>query len=372
MSTEPPKSLCAKCFKSVQIEKFVKCNVCNGKYHYICSEVSDNNALNAIKKVRNIVYNCRDCITASTDLVSTVSLLSTEIRELKNMISEFLNNARESENATKVLTAVTANTGLTTLPGINSHYQSSNSATKAQPSLVTHTNIVSTGDDNGVMALACNDNDDFVDAAADVPEMDVNYLSTNVRNIVAPIVSQSNDANVLPIDITNVSRVHTQTTMPLALSQSRNNLSKDAHGQDTRIVSQQLPTGNPINNAEWMHVKQKKRRIKRTIIGENDTNELQVIARKKWIHISSFKPSVTEQHILTYVGKKLDIGSNHLACYKLVKRDANVSELKSINFKLGISPQFYEDLFKPSLWPSSVKVRPFNFFLKDKTELVPV
>lgn len=53
-----------------------------------------------------------------------------------------------------------------------------------------------------------------------------------------------------------------------------------------------------------------------------------------------------------------------MECYKLVKKDAELNDLKRVNFKLGISPCFYKDVVNPELWPTDIRVRPFVNFPK--------
>ncbi|XP_075167808.1 uncharacterized protein LOC142239962 [Haematobia irritans] len=122
-------------------------------------------------------------------------------------------------------------------------------------------------------------------------------------------------------------------------------------------------TQHTIWDSQWLLIKKKRNR---PIIGENVNNELDVIAVKKWIHVSSFKPHVSEDNIIEYVEKHIKISKEHLVCYKLVKKDADASLIKKVSFKIGVSPIYYDELFKPSVWPSSVRVRPFKFFQKQQ------
>lgn len=41
-----------------------------------------------------------------------------------------------------------------------------------------------------------------------------------------------------------------------------------------------------------------------------------------------------------------------------------IDNLKYLNFKLGVPPEIYDNLFRPELWTANIKVRPFKFFPK--------
>lgn len=68
-------------------------------------------------------------------------------------------------------------------------------------------------------------------------------------------------------------------------------------------------------------------------VGENVSNA--VVVKKKFLHISSFIPSVTTDQILNYVEKNAKIDKQHLECTRLVKKDVDVTSLKHVNFKIG-------------------------------------
>nr|AMS38376.1 hypothetical protein [Bactrocera tryoni] len=101
-----------------------------------------------------------------------------------------------------------------------------------------------------------------------------------------------------------------------------------------------------------------------TVVGVNANVDLDVVIPKKWIHLSAFKSSVTEEDIISFVVKHANVDREHLLCYKLIKKDTDINNLKRINFKLGVSPSFFNAVFSSSVWPSGIKLRPFKFFPK--------
>lgn len=133
----------------------------------------------------------------------------------------------------------------------------------------------------------------------------------------------------------------------------------------TAVVTSAVNAANdiPAKKSNWVKVKPK-RRHKRVVFGDNSNSELEVATNRKWVHVSSFKPNVTVDQILEYVEKHANVAKTNMECYKLVKKDADLNAMKRVSFKLGISPGFYNELFKPSVWPAEVQVRPFDFFQK--------
>lgn len=405
MSTAPPKTLCAKCFKSLQSEKHVKCKICNGKFHYICSDVNESNTFEIMKKTKNIIYNCNDCLNASSDLVSAFCVLSNEVRELKLMIHEFLNKPTTQHAVSPLLesnkqmlpspaddeksqalpslpsTSITASS-LRLQPNVPANLQRSIGAHAITSRPSENTNSSGHATENNQL----NSKQQILPSLPDVKKSQALPSTSTAASLMR---FQHN----LPANLQRSFGTHTITNRPIENSHAANRgaenipshqdntlthrvgeytstaaCSSNHDSDDVHIaieerdnVTQADKNYNPVNNAEWVYAKSRRNRRK-AIVGQNNTDELQVVVRKKWIHLSSFNPNVTEDQIIAYVGKHIDISINHMICYKLVKKDANIAELKSINFKLGISPEFYDELFESSLWPANVKIRPFKNF----------
>ncbi|XP_017475218.1 PREDICTED: uncharacterized protein LOC108365638 isoform X2 [Rhagoletis zephyria] len=90
--------------------------------------------------------------------------------------------------------------------------------------------------------------------------------------------------------------------------------------------------------------------------GRNNNTDLEVVFKKKWLHISSFKPSVSEDNLIAYVSKHAKIDSTHLTCYKLVKKGTPLESLRSVNFKIGVISSLYNNILNPNVWPSDIIV----------------
>lgn len=126
------------------------------------------------------------------------------------------------------------------------------------------------------------------------------------------------------------------------------------------------PAPQPPRNSNWIRVGKNNRRKQISVVGSSLNSDLDVAIRMKWLHLSSFLPSVTAESIIDYVMKHAGIDKHQLSCYKLVKKDTPIDSLKRINFKLGVANAYYEKLLSPDLWPADVKLRPFRFFPKEE------
>lgn len=121
--------------------------------------------------------------------------------------------------------------------------------------------------------------------------------------------------------------------------------------------------------SEWMLPRKRKRRNRAVVVGSNVTEELDVVVKKKFVHIAGFKPSVTTDQIVNFVNKHTNVDKQHLVCTRLTKKDADINLLTHVNFKVGVTERFYDELMKASLWPTSIRVRPFIFFPKKPQDL---
>lgn len=295
-------SLCTKCFKQIQLNS-ISCNVCKCKYHRICANVEDDLAV-GLEQCKNVVYNCENCLSTTSDLVSSVSNLTKEIKELKIIVSQLA-----EYNKNKLMVA----------------------------------------DDS----VRSNDQTNVLLSSAP--------LSSSVSkavNVAKPLTKQQRAAFADVVAGTS-HKIKTKGNMDI----------RDPKDAVTDVLDDESDVFSTVNteteaiNTDWVTKRRRKRKPRKVLcIGENSNTELDVVLKKKWVHISSLKPSVSENTIIDYVSRHLNIGKEHLECFKLVKKDASLENLKYINFKLGISSDYYNDLLSPSLWPSNVRLRPFKFF----------
>ncbi|XP_036338696.1 uncharacterized protein LOC118748411 [Rhagoletis pomonella] len=146
----------------------------------------------------------------------------------------------------------------------------------------------------------------------------------------------------------------------------------------TDVVNAELEAADAVNATDtgvsaspsptpWRTVENKRRRQSRKpvrVVGSNDCSDLGVATPFKWLHLSSFLPTVSCDNIIEYVGNHTGIDKRRISCYKLVKKESNLESLTHVNFKLGVCAHNFDNLLRPELWPANVSVRPFRFFQK--------
>lgn len=345
-------SLCAKCSISVK-SNYIACHICKVKFHFVCARIDNAEFYQLMVDNKNIVFNCDDCLKVSSNMKSTISLLSQELRELKqtilsslcadvNLIKQEINKI--SKNIEKPLSHKKADT-------VNMQ-----SAT-VDDTIRDVSNVV------GVTTVADNV----------MGQTGFESVSANLSSKKACGVGESSSSlptvNVAakPMIVASTSKVASGGFSGVV---KRAGLVLPECEEFSDAVSETALGGSSaVNTAEWTNVTLRKQKKRRVVFGSNVNTELDVIVKKKWVHLSSFKSTVTEDCIVSYVSKHLNIDKDNLVCYKLIKKDTSVDGLKFINFKLGINPIFYAELFKPDLWTAAIKIRPFKVFPRKLPQL---
>lgn len=147
---------------------------------------------------------------------------------------------------------------------------------------------------------------------------------------------------------------------------------------DELVPVDAVDTAAAADKSGWKTVQSKRDRQRHNqthvnqtlVVGTSDSGELDVAdvapvrRRFKWLHVSSFRNTVSAANIIDYVVKHANIDEKLVACYKLVKKDADMDSLNYVNFKLGVSGDDYKKVLKPELWPAKVTICPFRFFQK--------
>lgn len=341
---------CSICYKEFIGNCFVKCKICYAKFHNFCAGIDNDAEYKLLKKSINIVFNCNNCVKSSNDLIAVMSTLTSEIAELKIQLLMFSKN-NNTENILQLRSslpnAVSKSTQFENYQPVRQPLHITSHKTSHLITSPSHSavNVVvpDCNDDNirnaNMCAVTNDTNDDAVVGGRSAVDGSNVNLNTNINSV---------NSSQRVID------THSHSSLPISSSYAA-------------TVTSQAEGDIPANNLPWSQVT-RKRKGRRVVFGVNTNSELDVIVNKKWVHLSSFKPSVTTDQILNYVEKYANVTKNHLVCYKLVKKDADVNALTRISFKLGVSAGYYNELFKPSLWPSDVRVRPFKFFPKTGAE----
>lgn len=127
-------------------------------------------------------------------------------------------------------------------------------------------------------------------------------------------------------------------------------------------------------NQEWITVRRKEKKKKQLQKNNNKPNKhkhkrvvgiapvndaFEVVHTIKYLHLSKFNVRTEPEAILKFVAESLGVQTDAFKCTKLVKRDADLSKLHFVNFKLGVPAPFFEKVYSKTLWPMSIKITPF-------------
>ncbi|XP_055836829.1 probable serine/threonine-protein kinase tsuA [Episyrphus balteatus] len=95
------------------------------------------------------------------------------------------------------------------------------------------------------------------------------------------------------------------------------------------------------------------------IYGTNTNSDLNVILNNKWVHLSSFSNDTEPDSIVEYISNITKIPNQFFKCFKLTKKDAVMSELPFVNFKLSVPEDKLNTILMPTIWPEFVRVKLF-------------
>lgn len=104
------------------------------------------------------------------------------------------------------------------------------------------------------------------------------------------------------------------------------------------------------------------------IFGSDSLSTLNALPSIKWLHISKFRINTNPADIVQHVSEKTGIPNNLLQCYKLIKKEADLSSLNYVNFKLSIPSDKLASVMNPSVWPFFVQVKSFTSHPKNEEQ----
>lgn len=321
--------ICSACYKKIQKDSEIVCKICQCKLHKFCAKIDSDRAVNALASFNNIVYNCDNCLQSGCELVKKVSLLAYEIDELKSLFSQFISSYNKNNN--------TSNSSHRSFPLTQTGFEH-----------VSRSNLSSNESKNAVVVCAN-------------PSLPNDVGSASSKTVRIAVEDTVGDAGAAP---GAAAAVGCNSVNNAVVSLLNDDVFSDA-------VSE-VALGGSVANVGWTNVTRRKHTKRRAVVGMNTNSELDVVTNKKWVHLASFKPTVTVDRIISYVSDHLKVDKDNISCYSLVKKDVPTENLKYVNFKLGVDPKLYNELFKPELWTANIKIRPFKFFprIKPQQEIV--
>lgn len=226
-----------------------------------------------------------------------------------------------------------------------------------------------------IEAVATGSNDVAVDAHNVDSAKNVAVAAGNFDDIAAGVFEKVADNFAAVVSNSdNVAGSSTQTTKDAGIN-------VDVAGFPSQIVyelsnSTAVPPQDSLGahyldkQIPFSHVHNKKSKHKQLFGSDADAiNALPSIPRRRFIHISRLNKTVTEECVINYTARRLNLPKTSFVCSKLVKKDADISSLHFINFKLGVPAGSLNDALNTSIWPVGVQIKQFTS--RPKNELHP-
>lgn len=92
-----------------------------------------------------------------------------------------------------------------------------------------------------------------------------------------------------------------------------------------------------------------------------DNSELTAAPPAQWLYISRCNTTTTADNVRSYVAKRLGLAdSSSISCRQLQKKDADISSLEFVSFKLRVPPCHLDAAKCLSFWPVGIVVKNFT------------
>lgn len=79
---------------------------------------------------------------------------------------------------------------------------------------------------------------------------------------------------------------------------------------------------------------------------------------KMWLYVSRIDPDVTNEQV-TELAKSC-LGSDEIVAFKLIKKDTETTNMRSVSFKIGLPCSLRSKALEPSTWPRGIYFREFK------------
>lgn len=350
---------CIKCVTQCLQDDHVICGICNSKTHLKCANILAPDLV-LLKNNKNIMFTCDNCavsfsrskvdkafknISALDKFIKIFNCSDSEVEDNKsvalaadNVSNTMFTRSKAKVTEPKIVKMQSSNQRLTMpLHTNNAEIANMQSVTLVDlpadksVSLVGGPNNGSTTNNSAPNAVVVDSNNVVVNACA---------VNATPSSSIAP----SNYAAAAACAVYSVAA--SNATCPSPASHDIRMLSADNAPSDSNISI----GAAKVNSGQWATVMKRQKQNKQIlVVGTNANADLDVSIRSKWLHLSSFANSVTEDNILDYVVNHAGVPKNSLMCHKLVKKDTPISTLKRVNFKLGVPETLYEKLLNSDI-----------------------
>lgn len=80
----------------------------------------------------------------------------------------------------------------------------------------------------------------------------------------------------------------------------------------------------------------------------------------KAIHVSGFHPDTKTDELAEYIIAHSNVTEKtNFNCFKLIKKDQDISKMSFISFKINVTPDDFEKFINVDIWPEQINIREF-------------
>lgn len=131
--------------------------------------------------------------------------------------------------------------------------------------------------------------------------------------------------------------------------------------RETTISLIHNATGQTVKSMKFPTPKQGKKDVQiGRPVEERQRPVRNVNPMSKAIFVSPFHPETTIEEVANYIVTHTDAkDETKFKCTKLVKKDADITKMTSVSFKIDVTDEVYDILITPDNWPKNKRIREF-------------
>lgn len=342
----------------------VRCSVCGDVCHLPCYDIVIPKS--KIFIIRNIGFTCDDCMNASPKRKGNASIQLKQSTLTPNAGILLQSAAPPSARSAKG----GANASKTTNEQLYSMISSMKNKIEQQSNKLDELGQHIVGTRNDIVNVQKKQDDVFTFVKSRLPDVPAsmaherfrptpdqnlsNKLRTPNRNATAPIgTPNGNDKQFGGKRRTYSTVVQTRTpVVPFSVA---------PRTKEKTISLIHNATGQTVQSVKFPSPKQGKKDVQiGRQIEERQRPTRTINPMTKAIFVSPFHPETSIQELSEYIVANTDAkDETKFKCTMLVKKDADLSQLKSVSFKIDATPEVYDILIDPENWPKSKRIREF-------------
>lgn len=341
----------------------VHCSVCGNVCHLPCYDVIVPKA--KIFVIRNIGFTCDDCMTVSPKRKGTAATQLKQSTLTPNVGISSVTTTPASTKSGKSSTGASKGTNEQLHAMLKSMKKTIDQQSNKLDELGQ--NIVGTRNDIVKVQKTQGDIFSFVTSGSVVPPVvaherfrprsaqnPADMLQTPNRNATVNNDTLNGNDNLFGGKRRTYSTV-VQTKLPVTP------FSGTSRTKVKTISLINNETGQTVKSVKFPSPKQGKKDVQIGRQIEEQQRPTRIVnPMTKAIFVSPFHPDTKIDEVSKYIVEHTDAKDDtKFKCTKLVKKDADLTQMKSVSFKIDVTPEVYDILIDPENWPKNKRIREF-------------